>query len=109
MELAEIEAVRLRLRSEHDQAMRDRARQIGGVPGVMIAGLMIALRDIYEAPKRDQGAVVVDLASQPHDVEREGMRFDAEELGGDAAVTISPLERRRPVVPRRARSRRWRR
>ena len=35
-------------------------RRIGGVPGAIVAGAMIALRDIYEGPKRDDGSVVVD-------------------------------------------------
>ena len=92
--------------AERNRSMRDRGRQIGGTPGALVAGMMIALRDIYEAPKRDNGSVVVDSPSEPHDVDRDGLDLEAAEVGGDADVTIAAQDRRPPVVARR-RSR-WR-
>ena len=78
-ELSPGEAALLRdaAKAERYQTMRQRGRQIGGVPGAIVAGLMVALRDIYEAPKRDNGDVVVDAPSEPHDVDRDGMAFAA--------------------------------
>ena len=87
-----------------DQAMIDRGRRVGGVAGAAMAGMMVALRDIYETPKRDDGAVVVDSPSEPHDAHRDGMQFDAGEVGGQADVTIAAQERQDPVVAKRRRS-----
>jgi hypothetical protein len=87
-----------------DQEMIERGRRVGGVAGAAMAGMMVALRDIYETPKRDDGAVVVDAPSEPHDAHRDGMQFEADEVGGDADVTIAAQERRDPVVAKRRRS-----
>jgi hypothetical protein len=94
--------------AERNRSMRDRGRQIGGVPGAVVAGVMIALRDIYETPKRDDGSVVVDSPSEPHDLDRDGLDLAADEIGADNDVTIVPLERRPPVVRRSRRRPRWR-
>ena len=86
--------------------MRERGRQIGGTPGAVMAVMMIALRDIYESPKRDNGSVVVDAPSEPHDVDRDGLDLDAADIGADTNVTIAAQEPRPPVVSRaRRRSR----
>jgi hypothetical protein len=108
-ELSPGEAALLReiAKAERYQSMRERGRQIGGVPGAMVAGLMIALRDIYESPKRDNGDVVVDAPSEPHDVDRDGINFTAADIGGDEDVTIGAMAPRPPITPsRRRRSRR---
>jgi hypothetical protein len=103
----EAELLRDAAKAERYQTMRERGRQIGGVPGAIVAGLMVALRDIYEAPKRDNGDVVVDAPSEPHDVDRDGMVFTATDIGGSDDVTIGALAPRPPVVAgRRRRSRR---
>ena len=94
--------------AERNQSMRDRGRQIGGVPGAMMAGLMIALRDIYEAPKRDNGSVVVDSPSEPHDVDRDGLDLDAAEVGADADIRIDAQIRRPPIIGQARRRSRWR-
>ncbi len=57
---AEIAAMRDARLAERNRSMRDRGRRIGGAPGAVVAGMMIALRDIYEHPPRDEGSVVVD-------------------------------------------------
>jgi hypothetical protein len=92
------------------QTMRDRGRRIGGVPGAIVAGVMVALRDIYDTPKRENGDVVVDAPSEPHDVDRDGMNFAAAEIGSSDDVAVTALERRAPLLGRRRRPRRpWRR
>lgn len=93
--------------AERNRSMRERGRQIGGTPGAVMAGMMIALRDIYESPKRDNGSVVVDSPSEPHDVDRDGVELTADEIGSDIDVTIAAQDARAPIVARR-RSR-WRR
>ena len=102
----EAELLRDAAKAERYQTMRQRGRQIGGVPGAMVAGLMVALRDIYEAPKRDNGDVVVDAPSEPHDVDRDGMAFAATDIGGSEDVAIGALAPRPPVVSGRRRARR---
>src|SRR4029453_5083684 len=103
----EAELLRDAAKAERYQTMRQRGRQIAGVPGAIVAGLMVALRDIYEAPKRDNGDVVVDSPSEPHAVDGDGMAFPAADIGGTDDVTIGALAPRPPVVSgRRRRSRR---
>ena len=48
-------------------------RKRQGVAGAMLAGAMIAVRDILEMPKDDE-AVVIEASSEPEDVD-EGMNF----------------------------------
>lgn len=87
--------------AERNASMRARGRQIGGTPGAVMAGMMIALRDIVEAPPRDTGTVVVDAPTEPVDVDRDGVELDADEVGGTDGVFIAAQERRLPVVGRR--------
>jgi hypothetical protein len=111
-ELSPAEAALLRdaAKAERYQAMRERGRQIGGVPGAMVAGLMIALRDIYDPPpKRDDGIPMVEAPGDPHDVDRDGMDLAATDIGGDDDVTVAALERRPPIVGSARRKRRFRR
>jgi hypothetical protein len=89
-----------------DRSMIEHGRRIGGVAGAALAGAMIAVRDIYEGPKRDDGQVVVDAPSEPHDVDRDGVELTAEEVGGPDAVTVPAQPRRPPVTVTRRRSRR---
>jgi hypothetical protein len=48
-------------------------RKRQGVAGAMLAGAMIAVRDILEAPK-DDDAVIIEASSEPEDFD-EGMNF----------------------------------
>ena len=106
---AELALLRDAAKAERYQAMRERGRQIGGVPGAMMAGLMIALRDIYDPPpKRDDGIPMVEVPGDPHDLDREGMDFAASDIGGADNVTVAAMERRAPIVSGR-RNRRFRR
>ncbi len=96
-----------------NQLARDRSaiahgRRIGGAAGAALAGAMIAIRDIYEGPKRDDGQVVVDAPSEPHDVDRDGVELTADEIGGPDAIAV-PAQPRRPVLPSPATRRRARR
>jgi hypothetical protein len=96
---AEAALIRDAAKAQRYQEMRERGRQIGGVPGAMVAGLMIALRDIYDPPpKRDDGIPMVEVPGDPHDVDRDGMALSATDIGGSDDVTIAALERRPPIV-----------
>jgi hypothetical protein len=102
----EIEALREADKADRDRSSVEQGRRIGGLPGAMMAGAMIALRDIYEGPKRDDGQVVVDAPSEPHDVDEDGVELTAQEIGGDDDVSIPPQPRIEPVVSRRRARRR---
>jgi hypothetical protein len=99
-------AVREAEKAARDRSMIAHGRRIGGVPGAALAGAMIALRDIYEGPKRDDGVVVSEAPSEPHDVDRDGMDLTHDEIGGELDVTTPAQPRRAPVVAARRRSRR---
>jgi hypothetical protein len=105
IEPADVDAVRAAEKAGRDRSMIAHGRRIGGVPGAAIAGAMIALRDIYEGPKRDDGVVVVDAPSEPHDVDRDGMELAHDEIGGSLDVSAPAQPRRPPVVAQRRRSR----
>jgi hypothetical protein len=101
----EIEAIALAAQADRDHSSIEQGRRIGGLPGAMIAGAMIAIRDIYEGPKRDDGQVVVDAPSEPHDVDRDGVTLPADEIGSADDVAVPAQPRLAPIVSRR-RSRR---
>ncbi len=108
-EAAQIAAVRAQNRATEDQAMRERGRKIGGAGGAALAGMMVAMRDIYERAPQDQGAVVVDSPSEPLDAHRDGMKFGADVVDGDNDVAIEAQDRRDPVARRTTRPSRVRR
>jgi hypothetical protein len=96
--------------AEANEAARNRSmiahgRRIGGLPGAMVAGAMIAIRDIYEGPKRDEAPVVVDAPSEPHDIDRDGVPLAAEEIGGADGISVPAQPRLEPVQRRRSRRR----
>jgi hypothetical protein len=102
----EVEALKAAVKADRDRSSIEQGRRIGGLPGAMMAGAMIALRDIYEGPKRDDGQVVVDAPSEPGDVDRDGVELKAQEIGGSDDVAVPAQPRRPPVVAARRRSRR---
>jgi hypothetical protein len=109
---AQAEADRARVEAANklnrDRSMIEHGRRIGGVPGAMMAGAMIAIRDVYEGPKRDNGQVVVDAPSEPHDVDRHGVKLPAAEIGGLDDVAVPAQPRHEPISPPRRRGRRRR-
>lgn len=101
-----VDLVREAVIAERNASMRERGRKIGGTPGAVMAGMMIALRDIVEAPPRDPGSVVVDSPTEPVDVDRDGVELGADDVGGADSVFIEAQERRAPIVGRRRARRR---
>ena len=102
----EIEEIALAIKADRDRSSIEAGRRIGGVPGAMMAGAMLALREIYQGPKRDDGQVVVDAPSEPHDVDRDGVALTADEIGGAEDVAVPAQPRLDPVVSGRRRPRR---
>lgn len=62
-------------------------RRKGGTAGAAMAGMMLALRDIYEAPPRDQDMVAVaESPGEPGDIDTEGIEVTV----GDVSVWAPP-------------------
>ena len=77
-------------------------RRKGGVAGAAMAGAMLALRDIYEGPTKEEIPIEVQASGEPHDLDRDGVDLSVDGLG----VSAPPLERKDPLpVPRARRSR----
>lgn len=76
-------------------------RRKGGAAGAAMAGAMLAIRDIYEGPKKDDAPVTVEASGDPHDLERDGFGLAI----GDVEVAAPPLERKPPVESKRRKRR----
>ncbi len=68
-------------------------RRKGGATGAAMAATMLALRDIYEGPPREEVPITEEASGEPHDVDRDGIDFEVD----DVNVTAPPLERRDPI------------
>ncbi len=89
-----------------NRAMIEEGRRKAGVAGAMMAGAMIAIRDIYEGPPKDEGSVVVDSPSEPVDLDEDGVTLDRQEVGGVHDINVPAQPRRAPIVRGRRTSRR---
>jgi len=108
--IAEADRARVHAANELDRnrSMIAEGRRKGGALGAAMAGAMIALRDIIEGPKKDEGVVVVDSPTDPIDLDEDGVRLEADEVGGAHDINVPAQPRRAPVVPGRRASRRRR-
>jgi hypothetical protein len=64
-----------------------------------MAGAMLALRDIYEGPTKEEIPIEVEASGEPHNLDRDGVDMTVE--GVD--VTAPPLERKDPLPAPKAR------
>lgn len=57
-------------------------RRKGGAAGAAMAGAMLALRDIYEGPPKDDVVAVSESPDEPEDIDRDGItiRLDDREV-----------------------------
>ncbi len=99
------EAVRLAGRAERDRSMVAHGRRLAGMPGAIMAGAMIAIRDIYEGPKDGQVVAISETPDEPHDVDRDGVRLTADDVGGSSDVAVPAQPHRAPVDTARRRRR----
>jgi hypothetical protein len=67
-------------------------RRKGGIAGAALAGSMLALRDIYEGPSKEEIPIEIEASSEPHDVDRDGVDLSVDGV----AVNAPPLPRLRP-------------
>jgi hypothetical protein len=89
-----------------NRSMIEEGRRRAGVAGAMMAGAMIAIRDVYEGPPKDEGSFVVDAPTDPLDLDEEGVTLGPEEVGGVHDINVPAQPRRAPVVGGRRTSRR---
>ncbi len=106
MAAADRERVAAANQLNRDRSMIEAGRRAGGVAGAIVAGAMIAVRDVVEGPPKDQGSVVVEAPSDPEDLDTDGTTLRAEEVGGRQDVAVPPQPRRPPLTARRTSRRR---
>lgn len=104
--LADRERVAAANRLSRDRSMVEAGRRVGGVAGAMVAGAMIAIRDVYEGPKKDDGSVVVDAPTEPEDLDADGVTLAAAEVGSTQDIEVPAQPRRAPLSARRTSRRR---
>ena len=85
-------------KAARDRSMVEHGRRIGGAPGAALAGAMIALRDIYEGPARDEVVAISEHPGEPVDVDHDGVNLAASDIGGDLDVAAPAQPRRAPIV-----------
>ncbi len=90
-----------RARHERDRSMVEQGRRIAGMPGAIMAGAMIALRDIYEAPRDEKVVATAEAPSEPVDLDADGVHLPAAEIASADDVHVPAQPRRAPIVPRR--------
>jgi hypothetical protein len=93
---------------ERNRSMIAEGRRKAGAVGAMMAGAMIAIRDVVESPKKDDGSVVVDAPTDPLDLDDDGVTLGADEVGGDHDIAVPAQPRKAPIVAGRRASRRRR-
>ena len=55
-------------------------RRRAGVTGAAMAGIMLVISDIYEAPERDEIVAVADAPGDPVDIDADGIAMDIDGL-----------------------------
>jgi hypothetical protein len=76
-----------------------RVRQRSGRAAGALAGALMGMRDVLEGPPKDSAPVVVESASEPTDIDNEGLRVDM----GEMAVASPALPIIEPKIKKRRR------
>jgi hypothetical protein len=83
-----------------------RARERHGIAGAVLAGAMVAIRDVLDPPK-DPQAVTVEASSEPDDIDKDGVAVPLDDERLAVAPPLAPLPSEQARRPRaRSRSRR---
>jgi hypothetical protein len=61
-------------------------RRKGGVAGAAMAGAMLALKEIYEGPQREEIVATVESPGEPGDIDKDGIEVTV----GDVDVWAPP-------------------
>lgn len=67
---------------------REAGRRKAGVAGAALAGMMLAMQEIYEGPLPEQLTIVADADGDPEDPDVDGMSFSIQ----DSDVWAPPIE-----------------
>jgi hypothetical protein len=86
-----------------DRSMVEQGRRLAGPAGAIMAGAMIALRDIYEPPRDERIVATAESPTEPVDVDREGVQLRAAEVEGKEDLEVPAQPRKAPIVPGRGR------
>ena len=86
--------------ASRDRAAIEAGRRKGGAAGAVLAGAMVAMRDVLEGPPKEEIPIEVEASSQPHDVDKDGVAVQV----GEVDVAAPALERKAPL-PRAKRRR----
>jgi hypothetical protein len=72
-----------------------------GLAGAAMAGAMFAVADIVEGPKKDDKPVTVESATDPDDVDRDGIDLQVGDVGvgSPALPTLDPVTERSTRKP----------
>jgi hypothetical protein len=89
----EVIADRERRLAEARASSIEAGRRKGGLAGAAMAGAMLALRDIYEGPTKEEIPIEVEASGEPHNLDRDGVDLTVD--GVD--VSSPPLERKDPL------------
>jgi hypothetical protein len=68
-------------------------RRKAGTAGAVMAGAMLALRDIYEGPPKEILPFEVEASGEPHDIDRDGLGLTVDGI----AVSAPALPRLDPI------------
>lgn len=90
---AEVTAYEERLADARAHAIAA-GRRKAGTAGAVMAGAMLALRDAFEGPPREEIPIEDEAPGEPHDVDRDGIALAVDDLG----ISAPPLVRLDPVV-----------
>ncbi|MAT07017.1 MAG: hypothetical protein CL424_18440 [Acidimicrobiaceae bacterium] len=94
--------------SAHEERLADArryaieaGRRKGGLAGAAMAGAMFAVADIVDGPKKDDKPVTVESATDPDDVDRDGieMRVGEVDVGSPALPSLDPVTERAARKP----------
>lgn len=88
-------------RHARDRSMIEQGRRMAGTTGAIMAGAMIALRDIYQTPRDERIVATAESPTEPVDVDTDGVHLPAAELDGNEDLHVPAQPRRPPIVPRR--------
>ncbi len=101
----DVEGPRQAARLARRKSAIEHGRRLGGTPGAMMAGAMLALQEIYQGSVSDEIVTISETPDEPDDVDRDGLSVsvDGTTVASAALPATAPLAK---VARRRSRRRR---
>jgi len=100
----DVEGPRQAARLARRKSAIEHGRRLGGTPGAMMAGAMLALQEIYQGSASDEIVTISETPDEPDDVDRDGLSVsvDGTTVASAALPVTAPLAK---VARRRSRRR----